>query len=240
MYCKRIALCAALLLFGYSAAINAQTTRPRRVADSKTPVTQPFNTIESPDSQAPDAPRKRRPDSRKPPVLKERARDKALWAEIDLGAPAAQKTLAPTARALASPAPLVKKTALVTPVAPRAFAGRLQNAIEEKLGAPYIFGASGDGAYDCSGLVWSVYQEAGAPFPREAARHYWARFTAPAPGEEYKFGNLVFFNNLTHMGIIAADGAGFYHASSSKGVMYSPFDKYWTPRIDGFRRVSTN
>jgi cell wall-associated NlpC family hydrolase len=227
-------------LFGYTGATNAQTTRPRRVVDSKTPVTQPFNTIESPDSQTPDAPRKRRPDPRKPPVLKERARDKALWAGIDIGAPAVTKTLVPTTRETAAPTTLVKKTALVTPVAPRVFAGRLQSAIEEKLGTPYVFGASGNGGYDCSGLVWSVFQEAGVPFPREAARHYWARFTAPAQGEEFKFGTLVFFNNLTHVGIISSDGAGFYHASSSKGVMYSPFDKYWSPRIDGFRRVSTN
>jgi peptidoglycan endopeptidase LytE len=106
------------------------------------------------------------------------------------------------------------------------------------VGAPYVFGASGNGSYDCSGFVWSVFQEIGFTFPREAARHYWARFAAPASGEEYKFGNLVFFNSLTHIGIVSNDGAGFYHASASRGVMYSPFDKYWTPRIDGFRRVN--
>ncbi len=238
MYCKRLALCAALLLCGFSGATNAQTTRPRRVADSKTPATVP-NSNETPDFSTPDAPRKRRPDPRRPPVLKERARDKALWAEIDPGAPAPTRAT-PLSQVAVTPAPLVKKTALIKPVAPRAFSSRLQNAIEERLGIPYIYGSSGNGAYDCSGLVWSVFQEAGREFPREAARHYWARFTAPAPGEEYQFGNLVFFNNLTHMGIVASGGAGFYHASSSKGVMYSPFDKYWSPRIDGFRHVSAN
>jgi cell wall-associated NlpC family hydrolase len=242
MYNKRLTLCVALLLSCFIGSINAQTTRPRRVADSKTPATaSPKNEPET----TPATPRKRRPEpQRQPPVLKERARDKALWADIDPGAPAPTRSYLPgaTIRAATTPAPLVKKTAIVTPAAPppRAFASRLQNAIDERLGIPYVFGASGNGGYDCSGFVWSVFQEAGASFPREAARHYWARFEAPPPGQEYRYGNLVFFNKLGHVGIIGAGGTGFYHASASKGVMFSPFDKYWTPRIDGFRRVSLN
>jgi len=38
------------------------------------------------------------------------------------------------------------------------------------------------------------------------------------------------------MGIVA-DENGFYHASSSKGVTYSPFKGYWENRITGFRRL---
>jgi hypothetical protein len=33
------------------------------------------------------------------------------------------------------------------------------------------------------------------------------------------------------------DENGFYHASSSHGVVYSRFGDYWTKRISGFRRV---
>jgi cell wall-associated NlpC family hydrolase len=54
--------------------------------------------------------------------------------------------------------------------------------------------------------------------------------------ERFKFGTLVFFNHLQHIGIVA-DADGFYHASSSKGVVYSRFGEYWTKRISGFRRV---
>jgi cell wall-associated NlpC family hydrolase len=42
-------------------------------------------------------------------------------------------------------------------------------------------------------------------------------------------------NRLGHMGIVA-DENGFYHASSSKGITYSPFKGYWEKRIVGFRR----
>ena len=43
-------------------------------------------------------------------------------------------------------------------------------------------------------------------------------------------------NGLGHMGIVA-DENGFYHASSSKGITYSPFKGYWEKRIVGFRRL---
>jgi hypothetical protein len=36
---------------------------------------------------------------------------------------------------------------------------------------------------------------------------------------------------------VVAGENGFFHASTSHGVMYSRFDEYWTKRINGFRRV---
>jgi peptidoglycan endopeptidase LytE len=109
-------------------------------------------------------------------------------------------------------------------------------AIDERLGARYSWGATGPFAFDCSGFVWSTFQSAGIDFERGSARTLWARFTAPAPEEQFKFGTLVFFSNLAHVGIVA-DEHGFYHASRHHGVVYSPFNDYWLSRIDGFRRV---
>jgi cell wall-associated NlpC family hydrolase len=109
-------------------------------------------------------------------------------------------------------------------------------AIDERLGAPYIYGSTGPRGYDCSGFVWSVFHSAGVDFYRGSARSLWARFAPAKPEEETQFGTLVFFNGLTHVGIVV-DGKGFYHSSRSYGVIYSPFSKYWTSRIDGFRRV---
>ena len=109
-------------------------------------------------------------------------------------------------------------------------------AIDERLGARYIWGAAGPSAYDCSGFVWSTFRSAGIDFERSNARTLWARFSPPAPGEQYKFGTLVFFSNLAHIGIVA-DEHGFYHASRHHGVVYSPFNEYWLSRVYGFRRV---
>jgi cell wall-associated NlpC family hydrolase len=112
----------------------------------------------------------------------------------------------------------------------------IMSAIEGRLGTPYRLGAEGPGRYDCSGFVWSVFREAGIDFERGSARHFWSRFEPVADVERYRFGTLVFFNHLGHVGIVA-DEHGFYHASTSRGVVYSPFNEYWTRRIVGFRRV---
>jgi peptidoglycan endopeptidase LytE len=112
----------------------------------------------------------------------------------------------------------------------------LSSAIEVRLGSPYHWGSTGPSAFDCSGFVWSIYQSAGLPFERASARTLWTRFAAPDAEEQYKFGTLVFFSNLAHVGIVA-DANGFYHASRHHGVVYSPFNEYWLKRIDGFRKV---
>jgi len=109
-------------------------------------------------------------------------------------------------------------------------------AIDERLGSRYRWGATGPDRFDCSGFVWSIYQATGINFERASARNLFARF-APAPVEEqYKFGTLVFFSNLTHVGVVA-DEHGFYHASRRHGVIYQEFNEYWLKRIDGFRRA---
>ncbi len=109
-------------------------------------------------------------------------------------------------------------------------------AIEDRLGVPYRMGSEGPNRYDCSGFVWSVFQTAGVPFERGSARTFWTQFQPVDGDDRFKFGTLVFFNHLQHVGIVA-DENGFYHASSSKGVVYSRFGDYWSKRITGFRRV---
>lgn len=109
-------------------------------------------------------------------------------------------------------------------------------AIGQRLGSRYRWGATGPDRFDCSGFVWSIYQATGINFERASARNLFIRFE-PAPVEEqFKFGTLVFFSGLTHVGVVA-DERGFYHASRRHGVIYSEFNEYWLKRIDGFRRV---
>ena len=112
----------------------------------------------------------------------------------------------------------------------------LLNAIQSHLGASYHYTGTGPNSFDCSGFVWRTFQEAGLNFNRGPARSYWATFAAPPKEEQFKFGTLVFFSGLTHIGIVA-DEKGFYHSSRHHGVVYSPFNDYWLSRIDGFRRV---
>lgn len=133
--------------------------------------------------------------------------------------------------------PETAKPQFGVPTAKLGFVERsMLTAIEERLGTPYRMGSEGPNRYDCSGFVWSVFQQAGVAFERTSVRTFWQEFAPPTEDEKYKFGTLVFFNNLHHVGIVA-DENGFYHASTSRGVVYSRFDDYWTKRINGFRRI---
>ena len=116
------------------------------------------------------------------------------------------------------------------------FHDQLLGALESHVGASYHFNRTGPGTFDCSGLVWRAFQDIGIDFQRGPARSYWAMFSAPPESEQFKFGNLVFFSGLSHVGIVV-DEKGFYHSARHGGVMYSPFNEYWLSRIDGFRRV---
>jgi cell wall-associated NlpC family hydrolase len=113
----------------------------------------------------------------------------------------------------------------------------LLSAIDTRLGAHYVWGAAGPHVFDCSGFVWSAFKEVGIDFTRGSARTYWSRFTPAREDEKFKFGTLVFFNGLTHVGIVA-DENGFYHASRHKGVVYQAWTKYYLSRVDGFRRIA--
>jgi len=146
--------------------------------------------------------------------------------------------------------PLIKKTADIAPAkaaSPAAsmlasshydfgVSGQMMKAIESRLGIPYHYGAEGPNSYDCSGFVWSVFKDAGFKFDRSSAAEYWREFQPVTGDDQFKFGTLVFFNGLGHVGIVA-DKDGFYQASSSKGITYSKFEGYWEKRITGFRRV---
>ena len=119
-----------------------------------------------------------------------------------------------------------------------AFSQKLLSAIQNRLGIPYVYGSTGPKSYDCSGLVWSVFRDAGYSYERSSARTLWQN-SVPVEGDaRYKFGTLVFFNGLGHIGIVV-DENYFYHASSSKGVTLSKLDGYWAKRIVGYRQLQT-
>ncbi|HEX8636452.1 MAG TPA: C40 family peptidase [Pyrinomonadaceae bacterium] len=149
---------------------------------------------------------------------------------------------------------LVKKTAASQPLnAPAGYAAasssrmlygarlrsKLMFGINARLGIPYLYGSTGPNRYDCSGFVWSVFNDAGIVFERSSARTFWENFEPVTGDERFQFGTLVFFNKLGHVGIVA-DEKGFYHASSSKGITYSTFEGYWGKRIVGYRRIPAN
>ena len=186
-----------------------------------------------------------------PPSAAPTDKTKSLSSSIPSNSPSNRPVLTNQLVVASTPdKPLVKKTVSSSAVNHSASlaAGRMAysgsvswgilQGIESRLGIPYRYGSSGPNRYDCSGFVWSVFNEAGINFNRSSARSLWA-MSVPVNGDDrFKFGTLVFLNGLGHIGIVA-DENGFYHASSSKGISYSPFKGYWENRIVGFRRLPT-
>src|SRR5579871_1200223 len=61
----------------------------------------------------------------------------------------------------------------------------------QQLGKPYLWGAAGPDAFDCSGLALRAWEAAGVQLPRVAADQYGAGMHVPVGDAEA--GDLVFF-----------------------------------------------
>ena len=116
------------------------------------------------------------------------------------------------------------------------FDALLYQAIIDRLGAPYLEGGTDISGYDCSGLVWRVFKEAGVEIKRTSTRTLWKTLPKASKDERGEFGILVFFKDLNHVGIVR-DDYSFYHASTSQGVTRSFYSEYWGERIIGYRKV---
>jgi DNA-binding transcriptional MerR regulator len=75
----------------------------------------------------------------------------------------------------------------------------------EQIGKPYVWGSSGPGSYDCSGLTMSAWQQAGVSLPHNAAQQ--RNVTSYIDRGELRPGDLVFYYaNLSHVGVYVGDG----------------------------------
>ena len=102
------------------------------------------------------------------------------------------------------------------------------------LGKPYVYGASGPNAFDCSGFTKFVYNYFSKDLPRTAEAQY--KSGAKIERNNLQAGDLVFFNtdsNYGHVGIYIGNG-DFIHASSSKGITISSInDGYYNDKYAG-------
>jgi len=68
-----------------------------------------------------------------------------------------------------------------------------------QLGKPYLWGATGPGSYDCSGLVQSAWASAGIMIPRTTYEQ-WAALPH-VPLSNLQAGDLLFFDGIGHVSI---------------------------------------
>jgi cell wall-associated NlpC family hydrolase len=109
-------------------------------------------------------------------------------------------------------------------VAPNSRAAAAVSYAYGKLGSPYVWGATGPDAFDCSGLAQAAYRAAGLSLPRTT----YAQINAGrrVSRSELLPGDLVFFySGITHVGIYVGNGQMIHAPNPTAPVRVAPIDE---------------
>ncbi|MCL2533390.1 MAG: C40 family peptidase [Nocardiaceae bacterium] len=136
---------------------------------------------------------------------------------INTGSVALPEQLAP----VAAPAPVMS-------VGEKAF-----KAAESKLGAPYVYGAAGPDAFDCSGLVQWAYKQVGVNLPRTSYDQ--AAAGVPVSRDALQVGDVISFYGGSHSGIYAGNGNVIHASTAGQPVKLAPVSSM---PFDGARRYA--
>lgn len=113
------------------------------------------------------------------------------------------------------------KGAVPAPVQPQG--QRIVDIAKSKIGSPYVYGAAGPQAFDCSGFTSWVYAQAGKSIPRtsgaQASAGQRVAINALQPGDI-----VVYYGGASHVGIYAGNGQIIDALNSGTPVGYRPLD----------------
>lgn len=113
------------------------------------------------------------------------------------------------------------------------------NSAYKLIGKPYVYGAAGPNAFDCSGFTQYVYKSTGQNISRTT-------YTQVKEGievrkKDLKPGDLVFFNTssyMSHVGIYVGNGLFIHAPRTGKPVTVSSLNEgYYCERFATARRI---
>ncbi|MDO5742736.1 MAG: cell wall-binding repeat-containing protein [Vagococcus sp.] len=117
-------------------------------------------------------------------------------------------------------------------------------AAKKELGKPYVWGASGPDAYDCSGLVQTLYKKVlGISLYRVTSSQ--VTQGREVTWDEMKPGDLMFFKaddynpqDVSHVAIYIGDGKMIHAKNEDTGVVTdSIYSEWWYSRLCNIRNV---
>lgn len=126
--------------------------------------------------------------------------------------------------ALAPPADIAPPEAAVPSVSGGTGEGAIAvQAALTRVGSPYSWGASGPGAFDCSGLVMWAFQQAGISLPHSS--YALAAGGTPVSRDQLQPGDVVnFYSDASHTGIYVGDGMVVHASTYGVPVKVVPLD----------------
>jgi LysM repeat protein len=147
-------------------------------------------------------------------------------------------TLAVSGQPVSAAAP-VQKVPTSADTSNSADAAQVTLIAKSLVGTPYVWGGNTTAGFDCSGLIYYVYNKAGLSIARYSADGYSNRsyeVNNPVPGD------LVFFSNtyttgISHVGIYLGGDSFIQAADEKHGVIISSLSNtYYKQHFDHFAR----
>ncbi|WP_038169386.1 C40 family peptidase [Tomitella biformata] len=105
-------------------------------------------------------------------------------------------------------------------------------AADSKVGSPYVWGATGPDAFDCSGLVQWAYDQVGVALPRTSGQM--AGFGTPVAERDLQVGDIIVSYGGGHVALYAGNDQILHASTSGTPVKYAPLDR---SGIESIRRA---
>jgi cell wall-associated NlpC family hydrolase len=143
---------------------------------------------------------------------------------------AAEKKAAAARKASQAASRSSERTTLSASSSTSATSGSIATVIsflKAQVGKPYVYGAAGPSAYDCSGLTGAAFKTIGVDLPRTSQDQ--STFGTPVAVSDVQVGDLLFWGgtgSAYHVAVYVGNGQYLDAANPGKGVVIQQMSNY--------------